>query len=406
MDFKPFIPAYITRWASYIRDLEEYKWIAFRHFRDFYYDATIPFGVRIKLSFSKAGNLLVAPNYFAYGMITRLSEERPADMEGLLTGLFNEKLPLKERIETYRKKTDGLMWQLADAGYGNWKGRTNLQTYQDVHAISVYLAMRYPEKYYIYKSSVFKAFADATGYTINSKKPIDKLIEFNGICERVKQEIVQENTFLTVYNDWLKDKGYEDSNYCLLTQDFIYAVGRYLTVKDNDTKKEDKKELVKDVITADTKDFKKAVEIKIKTFRASNKDYESIDKLRRGLGLEGELWVMQYEKDRLEKLGIQNIVKHISILEGDGAGYDILSVEDDGITPRYIEVKTTTGNCNQPLFYSKNEMELSQLYRKHYYLYRVYDFKDKNKPARLMILKGGLDDLNGTPISYKASIEI
>ena len=400
MELKPLIDAYIRNWESYIRDLEEYKWIAFRHFKEFFYENDMPFGTRISYSLKMTENLLVAPNYFAGGMIRILSAERPVIMEGLITTLYDEKLQFKDRIIAYMKGTEDLMWKMANNGFSDWKGRTNLQTYQDVHAISVYMAMRYPDKYYIYKTSVFKDFADNVGYNIESTNHIDKYLEFNRLCDIVKEEICTETTFLSVYNDWLKEKGYEDGNYCLLTQDFIYAVARHLTIQANNNKKQ----LAKEITEAYTKDYRQVVIEKSKNSKAGKKDYEALDRLRRGLGLEGELWVMQYEMDRLASKGLQDKVKHVSIQEGDGAGYDILSVEDDGVTPRYIEVKTTTGNCNQPFFYSANEMAVSQINKGHYYLYRVYDFKKPKEPARLLILNGGLDEINGIPVSYMASL--
>lgn len=175
------------------------------------------FGTRIAYSLKMTENLLVAPNYFAGGMIRILSAERPDIMEGLLSTLYDENLPFKDRIIDYMKETEDLMWNMADSGFSDWKGRTNLQTYQDVHAISVYMAMRYPDKYYIYKTSVFKDFAGIVGYNIENKSHIDKYLEFNKLCDTVKEVIRQETTFLTVYNNWLKEKGYDDNNYCLLT---------------------------------------------------------------------------------------------------------------------------------------------------------------------------------------------
>ena len=408
MELKPLIKAYIKHWDSFIRDREEYKWTAFRHFDEFFYDEEMPFSARVNYSFKMAGNLLVSPNYFPYGMLKVFSEQRPDTMENLMVNvLFNEELPLRERINAYMEETEAIMWEVADSGYGKWKGRTNLHTYQDVHAISVYLAMRYPAKYYIYKTSVFKVFSDVAGYTIQSKNHIDKYLEFLRLCDTVKDELLKETLFLSVYDEWLKAKGYEDFYYCLLTQDFIYAVSRYLTIHIDSSDKSKKKDITKEsVITADIKDYKKIVAEKAKSHKGSKIDYESKDKLKRELGLEGELWVVKYEMERLSKLGLQDKVKHVSITEGDGIGYDILSVEDDGTTPRYIEVKTTTGNCNLPLYYSANELEVSQQYQDHYYLYRVYDFRSIKEAPRLIIFKGGLDKLEGTPVSFKACIDI
>ncbi|WP_371564870.1 protein NO VEIN domain-containing protein [Prevotella jejuni] len=40
----------------------------------------------------------------------------------------------------------------------------------------------------------------------------------------------------------------------------------------------------------------------------------------------------------------------------------MLSIEDNGKTPRYIEVKTTTGSMDTPFYFSATEM---RFYREH-----------------------------------------
>ena len=134
-------------------------------------------------------------------------------------------------------------------------------------------------------------------------------------------------------------------------------------------------------------------------------DYIAIYQKNKLVGLNGEFWVLDYERDRLKKLGINFEVEHTAKIRGDGCGFDILSVEDDGVTDRYIEVKTTTSaDEHHPFFFSDNELEFSQQHRSHYYLYRVYDFKPDTKAASITIKPGGLDELNARPISYNASI--
>ena len=124
MELKPLIDAYIRNWESYIRDLEEYKWIAFRHFKEFFYENDMPFGTRIAYSLKMTENLLVAPNYFAGAMIRILSAERPDTMEGLLSTLYDEKLQFRDRIIDYMKGTEDLMRKMADSGFSDWKGGT------------------------------------------------------------------------------------------------------------------------------------------------------------------------------------------------------------------------------------------------------------------------------------------
>ena len=133
-----------------------------------------------------------------------------------------------------------------------------------------------------------------------------------------------------------------------------------------------------------------------------NTDYTAVYEKNKRIGLKGEQWVLYFEKMRLRKLGISHDVEHSSVVKGDGWGYDILSVEDDGVTERYIEVKTTVENEETPFFFTEKELQFSQQHHEHYYLYRVYDYDDETKSASIVIRQGGLDGLAVWPVSYSA----
>ena len=86
---------------------------------------------------------------------------------------------------------------------------------------------------------------------------------------------------------------------------------------------------------------------------------------------------MNYEKKRLVDLGKNDLadsVEHISATQRDGTGYDIKSYNEDG-TDRFIEVKTSKKGIDAEFFMTPNEIEFSELNKKNYYLYRVYDLK-------------------------------
>ena len=66
-------------------------------------------------------------------------------------------------------------------------------------------------------------------------------------------------------------------------------------------------------------------------------------------------------------------VRHVSVLDGDGLGFDILSFAPDG-SERYLEVKTTRYSPHQPFFVSRNEVEFSGEESERFSLIRVYRF--------------------------------
>ena len=102
-------------------------------------------------------------------------------------------------------------------------------------------------------------------------------------------------------------------------------------------------------------------------------------------GAEGEAFVMEYEKSRLEGRDDLDAIKQVSIIDV-GAGYDIISYNSIHSTKldRLIEVKTYRG---KPHFHwSSNEMDEAKLRMDHYYLYLVsYDEMSKEGYHPLII---------------------
>lgn len=105
--------------------------------------------------------------------------------------------------------------------------------------------------------------------------------------------------------------------------------------------------------------------------------------------------VLAFEIDELEKKGLAELalkVKHISKVEGDGAGYDVLSFFEDG-SPKYIEVKATTGPAGSPFFISARELEFSRLNNDSYELIRVYGLDTQRKSGFFWRLSGDVSAL-------------
>ncbi|MDO9338760.1 MAG: DUF3883 domain-containing protein [Caulobacter sp.] len=96
----------------------------------------------------------------------------------------------------------------------------------------------------------------------------------------------------------------------------------------------------------------------------------------RALGRAGEELVLHAERRRLADHGahaLADAVRWVADLDGDGAGYDILSFEPDG-RRRLIEVKTTTGVATTPFFLTRNEEAFAREKADEFRLARVYDF--------------------------------
>lgn len=85
--------------------------------------------------------------------------------------------------------------------------------------------------------------------------------------------------------------------------------------------------------------------------------------------------------------------------KGDGAGFDILSFEENG-RERLIEVKTRKYGKETPFFVTRNEVAVSEKHRIDYHMYRLFEFRSD---SALYMLGGAISatyDLS--PTSFAA----
>jgi len=120
-------------------------------------------------------------------------------------------------------------------------------------------------------------------------------------------------------------------------------------------------------------------------------DYLGQERMNRSLGLAGEKFVLEFERQRLSRVGdgaLADRVEHVSQSQGDGVGFDVRSFDRSG-ADLFIEVKTTRYGRHTPFYISSNELAFSQERRDCYGLYRVFEFRTKPK---LFVLPGAVDE--------------
>jgi len=105
----------------------------------------------------------------------------------------------------------------------------------------------------------------------------------------------------------------------------------------------------------------------------------------RQLGRAGEEWVVDAERESLDRLGRRDLADRVVWAAndiGDGLGYDVTSFKPDG-TPRHIEVKTTNLGARTPFYITRREVEVSRTESPVWSLYRVFDFRSDPRIYRL-----------------------
>lgn len=112
--------------------------------------------------------------------------------------------------------------------------------------------------------------------------------------------------------------------------------------------------------------------------RGYHTDYVAREAANKSLGDRGERAVVRRERSILEAAGRRDLaeqVRHVSLEDGDGWGYDVKSFEPNG-EERHLEVKTTRQSINWPMIVSRHEVRVSESKPEHYVLMRLYNFGD------------------------------
>jgi hypothetical protein len=132
-------------------------------------------------------------------------------------------------------------------------------------------------------------------------------------------------------------------------------------------------------------------------------DYLERESRNATLGRKGELFVLEFEHQRLWEAGRKDLaerIEHVSAVHGDGLGYDIASFERDG-RELLIEAKATRFGILTPFFASRREVAFSQQRSDVFSVYRVFEIE---RSPKLFTLPGALDvSCVLDPVQYRAT---
>lgn len=123
----------------------------------------------------------------------------------------------------------------------------------------------------------------------------------------------------------------------------------------------------------------------------AKRDYIERESRNASLGLAGEKFIVQYEQWRLVRAGAERLaekIEHVSVTQGDGLGFDVLSYEPNG-REKFIEVKTTSFGKETPFFITRNEVGLSKAEVDRFHIYRLFDFR---KDPKVFSFRGPVED--------------
>jgi 5-methylcytosine-specific restriction protein B len=206
---------------------ELYKWKAVKIFQDNWNIEAKNLKSMIELCFKPVTNLWVGQNFFPLKMILLFSELNSEKVRNAFRNLFDEQLDLLERTSTFERSCDELLEE-----YNKLSSTSYKLHYQNIRIISLYLFFKYPEKYFLFKFSMYKKYCVALGYEIPVKGTNKDLSKYFSFANEIRQSLIDDNELLTIHKARLDETCYQDPSYNLLTQDFIYCVTTYLADPD------------------------------------------------------------------------------------------------------------------------------------------------------------------------------
>ena len=206
---------------------ELYKWEAVSVFqKNWDIDAANLSGM-LKSSLSATMNLLVSQSSYPRKMIQMMAEWAPKEIRSMFKALYDESQDVCERIENF-KQSAVTVFKRYNHGENNH--------YQDEHAISVYLWLRYPDKYYIYQFGIIKNVAERLNTGLVFKKGAYKqnMAQFYPLYNELNGLIKSDTELATLLGKHIsgKNRYYSDLYLKTLTVDVGHYIGRYLEKKD------------------------------------------------------------------------------------------------------------------------------------------------------------------------------
>lgn len=215
---------------------ERYKWEAIAWYKKHWEIDSPNFAQMLEEAFGKAKNLLASAMYYPYRMITEYAQVNPEEVRRIFRILYDESLPLEERYQVFRDSCKSGVEQIR---VKNPEYEKAVNHYQDLRAIMVYLTFEYPEKYYLYKSTMYSDFRDRIGFReekSNQSSIIGKVENFFRMCEMILAEVKKDQELISKHKARLDNDCYADEALHLLTMDIVYYGSNYMSEKDFKTR--------------------------------------------------------------------------------------------------------------------------------------------------------------------------
>ena len=197
---------------------EKYLWKAVQTFQDRWaYDASY-FSKMIEDATEDASYLMSASFYYPRDMIVDLANNEPSYVMSMFKTLFDESIDIATRSEKFYKDADQIRKK--------YKGTLYSRNHQTMNAISTYLWLMYPQKYYFHKFTVAQDVAAKTGipYKATGKSHVNKMILQFELMDKISAVLRQDDRSRKLLDPRLDKTLYVDDQLHCMAMDFAFFI--------------------------------------------------------------------------------------------------------------------------------------------------------------------------------------
>lgn len=202
-----------TRWEN-----EKYLWKAVQTFHNHWDPDASDYAQMLKRATADADYLMNAPRYYPRDMIVGLAQSDPAYVATMFRSLFDENTDLAIRSEKFANDAE----QIRTKYNGKFFGKN----YQTMNAVSTYLWLMYPNKYYFYKHSVAQEVSSETGISYNAGRipEAQKMIKQFALMDVISSILRKDGRSRMLLDPRLDQSLYNDDQLHCMAMDFAFFI--------------------------------------------------------------------------------------------------------------------------------------------------------------------------------------
>lgn len=222
---EPVLSGYQTYFPKYWPHGEDFKWEAAQQFHDHWDINAADFGEMFKEATAKVFSLLDTGYAYPRAMILNFAAADCEATRAMFRSLFDESIELSPRITAFQAAAESLRIKYND---GSWNNH-----YQNTSAISVYLWLRYPDQYYIYRYSVTRDISAALNFNAPPKRDgsVESLLNSYRLYDELRAALSQNEAITRMIRSAIEaapaGKYWPDTHWNIAAIDLGFYLSRF-----------------------------------------------------------------------------------------------------------------------------------------------------------------------------------